>query len=218
MPSQTFFNLPEEKRGTITKIALDEFTIHNYNSASISRIVKAANIAKGSFYQYFKDKKDLYLYLLDLLSKTKSSFFQESSLPKSKLDFFEYLSWLLETSITFDLTYPSLSQLSYRAFYGNLPFQDHKIEEAKAEFSVFIRQMIIKGVEDGDIDPTIDLDLAVFVVHTLSNSFSHYATKRIGVTPDKLVQEGSSALDPELVKKMFNQLIRILKLGLVNPN
>lgn len=217
MPSQTFFNLPEEKREVITKIALDEFTIHNYNSASISRIVKAANIAKGSFYQYFKDKKDLYLYLLDLLSKTKSSFFQESNLSKSKLDFFEYLSWLLETSINFDLTYPTLSQLSYRAFYGNLPFQDQKIEEAKVEFSVFIRQMIIKGVEEGDIDPTIDLDLAVFVVDTLSNSFSHYATKRIGVTPDKLAQEGISALGPELVKKMFNELVRILKLGLINP-
>ena len=217
MPSQTFFNLPEEKREVITKIALDEFTIHNYNSASISRIVKAANIAKGSFYQYFKDKKDLYLYLLDLLSKTKSSFFQESNLSKSKLDFFEYLSWLLETSINFDLTYPTLSQLSYRAFYGNLPFQDQKIEEAKVEFSVFIRQMIIKGVEEGDIDPTIDLDLAVFVVDTLSNSFSQYATKRIGVMPDKLAQEGISALGPELVKKMFNELVRILKLGLINP-
>ena len=217
MPSQTFFNLPEEKREVITKIALDEFTIHSYNSASISRIVKAANIAKGSFYQYFKDKKDLYLYLLDLLSKTKSSFFQESNLSKSKLDFFEYLSWLLETSINFDLTYPTLSQLSYRAFYGNLPFQDQKIEEAKVEFSVFIRQMIIKGVEEGDIDPTIDLDLAVFVVDTLSNSFSQYATKRIGVTPDKLAQEGISALGPELVKKMFNELVRILKLGLINP-
>ncbi len=62
MPSQTFFNLPKEKRDTLIKIALNEFSANEYNSASVSRIVKETGIAKGSFYQYFQDKKDLYLF------------------------------------------------------------------------------------------------------------------------------------------------------------
>jgi hypothetical protein len=56
--SQTFSNLPEEKRQRILRIAIDEFADNDYDSASVSRIVARAGIAKGSFYQCFVDKDD----------------------------------------------------------------------------------------------------------------------------------------------------------------
>ncbi|MEM7581277.1 MAG: TetR/AcrR family transcriptional regulator, partial [Cyanobacteria bacterium P01_A01_bin.80] len=55
MSSQTFFNLPQIKRQNIANAAIAEFANHSYESASISAIVNRAAIAKGSFYQYFKD-------------------------------------------------------------------------------------------------------------------------------------------------------------------
>ena len=70
MPNQTFFNLPEKKRVTIIKLAIAEFANKDYKNASITKIVKQAKIAKGSFHQYFEDKKELYLYLVDLASKS----------------------------------------------------------------------------------------------------------------------------------------------------
>ncbi|WP_225743439.1 TetR/AcrR family transcriptional regulator [Marinilactibacillus sp. Marseille-P9653] len=64
MPTQTFFNLPESKRERLIAGAMKEFTEKSLNEASISNIVKNAGISRGSFYQYFEDKKDLYFYLL----------------------------------------------------------------------------------------------------------------------------------------------------------
>ena len=215
MPSQTFFNLPDKKRETLLKVAIDEFSAHDYNSASISRIVRKANIAQGSFYQYFQNKKDLYLYLLELLSKTKFSYLQGSRPPKSEMDFFEYLGWLFETSINFDLTHPGLSRLGYRAFYGDSTIQERKIEETKEAFSEFIHQIVIKGISEGDINPNIDLELAVFVVDTLSNAFNQYVPQKLGITPDKLAQKGAS-IDTDLVKNMFDELVQILRFGLSN--
>jgi AcrR family transcriptional regulator len=216
MPNQTFFNLPENKRDVIVKVAIDEFATKDYNSVSISRIARESNIAKGSFYQYFLDKKDLYLYLLDLLGKTKLSFLQDNHPPKTKLDFYEYLSWLLKINMNFDLTYPTLSRLSYRAFYGVLPFQEPKIAAAKKAFSEFIRQMVITGIAEGDIDRDIDIDLAVFVVDTIINTFNNYLPEKLDISPSKLSRQGASALDEELVKNTFNELIQILKFGLKN--
>jgi TetR/AcrR family transcriptional regulator len=69
MPNKTFFNLSEEKRCRIVDAALQEFAAHSFNEASINRIIKNADIPKGSFYQYFKNKEDLYLYFLDEVSK-----------------------------------------------------------------------------------------------------------------------------------------------------
>lgn len=60
MIHQTFFRLPEEKRVRILASAHREFTQNIYEKSSINRILDEAKIPKGSFYQYFDDKSDLF--------------------------------------------------------------------------------------------------------------------------------------------------------------
>lgn len=64
MPSDTFFRLPEEKRHRLMDAAWEEFTSVRFSDASINRIIRTANIPRGSFYQYFTDKDDLFSYLV----------------------------------------------------------------------------------------------------------------------------------------------------------
>ena len=71
MPKQTFFNLPHEKRGMIEQAALDEFAEYGFDNSNMNRIVANSKIAKGSFYQYFEDKKDVYFHLIDVIVKQK---------------------------------------------------------------------------------------------------------------------------------------------------
>jgi len=64
MPKETFFNLPELKRKAVFDAAVGEFSVYMFSEASINRIVKAAQIARGSFYQYFDGKEDLFAYVI----------------------------------------------------------------------------------------------------------------------------------------------------------
>ena len=64
MPSETFFRLPDEKRKRLMDAAWDEFTQTRLSDVSINRIVRSASIPRGSFYQYFTDKHDLFSYLV----------------------------------------------------------------------------------------------------------------------------------------------------------
>lgn len=59
MIKRTFYNLPEQKRQRIIDAIVEEFSSSSAEKVSINRIVKAANISRGSFYQYFDDKVDL---------------------------------------------------------------------------------------------------------------------------------------------------------------
>ena len=54
MPTNTFFNLPAEKKHKILKAANKEFARVPLEQASIKNIVEDAEIARGSFYQYFE--------------------------------------------------------------------------------------------------------------------------------------------------------------------
>lgn len=72
MIKKTFYNLPYEKRKRITDAVIKEFMERPNEKVSINRIIKTAEISRGSFYQYFDDKVDL----IEIIAKTM---FDESS-------------------------------------------------------------------------------------------------------------------------------------------
>ncbi|MDW7667329.1 MAG: TetR/AcrR family transcriptional regulator [Bacillota bacterium] len=63
MPKKTFHNLTQEKRKRIVNGAKEAFSEKHYNEVTIDTIVNNARISKGSFYQYFNDKDDLFKYM-----------------------------------------------------------------------------------------------------------------------------------------------------------
>ena len=67
MISPTFQNLKEDKKDRIIDAALAEFAARPFNEASITNIVKNADISRGSFYQYFGNKENIYKYLVSYL-------------------------------------------------------------------------------------------------------------------------------------------------------
>ncbi len=69
MPKQTFFNLPEEKQNSIINAAYIEFNSREYEKVGIRDICTRANINIASFYQYFEDKADFFVYLLLRIDK-----------------------------------------------------------------------------------------------------------------------------------------------------
>lgn len=64
MPTNTFLNLPKEKQEIILEASNKEFKRVLLKDASINKIIKDASISRGSFYTYFKDINDLYIYTL----------------------------------------------------------------------------------------------------------------------------------------------------------
>ena len=95
MPTDTFFRLPEEKRARIMDSAWSEFTAVPYAEASINRIVQASRIPRGSFYQYFEDKNDLFFFLMD---QSRSCFIElfSAELEKSQGDLFEMVAGVFD--------------------------------------------------------------------------------------------------------------------------
>ena len=76
MPSPTFFNLPQAKQQRLMDAIWQEFTTVSYMDASINKIIQAAEISRGSFYQYFSGKQDVFAYLLQTFLESGRSMFQ----------------------------------------------------------------------------------------------------------------------------------------------
>jgi AcrR family transcriptional regulator len=112
LPKPTFIKLPIDKKETLIRAAIKEFSRAPLFEASIANIIKEAGIPRGSFYQYFDDKEDLYYYLLDDSSKRLNERFI-AILIKQNGD-------LMETFIeSFEMMLINLESIESRQFFRN---------------------------------------------------------------------------------------------------
>ena len=77
MPKTTYYNLNKSKKEKIINAGLTEFTNYSLYRGSVNRIVKKAEISKGSFYQYFYNKEEFYWYIIKLQIKDKIKSYDE---------------------------------------------------------------------------------------------------------------------------------------------
>lgn len=92
MPTRTFLNLSKDKQERIMKAAIEEFSKRNLDDANLSNIISAAGISRGSWYQYFTSKGDLYVHLFETLRNMRADFVKPAyGLYKKEpfLDFFK---------------------------------------------------------------------------------------------------------------------------------
>ena len=174
MPKQTFFNLPDEKREVITNAAIDEFAEYGLENASTNRIVANSGISKGSFYQYFEDKQDVFMYLSSLLEREKMVFFSDKRPPSMNMDTFEYFRWMIKTGMEFNSTNPRLTLAISRVLLGEGLYYGKNFAEYREKAKLALSTMIKQAIERGEVDPSVDVELAVMVMDTWSNAISTY--------------------------------------------
>lgn len=214
MPSQTFFNLPDIKQQVIIDSAIAELANHSYESASISNIVNQARIAKGSFYQYFENKEDLYLYLVDQALETKRTFIARANLPSMQAGFFVYLRALFQVVLEFQLAHPALTQILYRGpHHGDVPFREEVFKRTKAVSIAFMRQCVQEGIARGQLASDINPDVAAFTIVTLGSELRCFIPAYLGINVNQLVKDGP-VLDQNAIGKVLDDFICTLERGI----
>lgn len=170
MPKETFYNLPEEKRERVIEAALEEFGAYPFHQARVTAIAEKAGIAKGSFYQYFEDKKDLYKYLIGLLVEKKLGYInQEMMVNRENYSFFQILREVYLCGIRFAKANPRLLPI------GLMLAKDERLcreilGEYEDQSADFFLALLEEGKAKGAINPEIDLELAAKMLTSLNYS------------------------------------------------
>jgi len=105
MPTQTFHNLKLSKKEKIIEAITDELSRTTYDNINIQNIIKQASIPRGSFYQYFNDKDDMYHYFMTYIGQTKMIYFKDIFTITDK-SFIERVEELYLAGLNFKRDYP----------------------------------------------------------------------------------------------------------------
>lgn len=107
MPTVTWARVDPARRAAVIAAAEAEFGAHGYSRGSLNVIARRAGVAKGSLFQYFADKRDLYAFIADVASQRVRSYMEGRirELDPSR-PFFEFLPALLDDWVAYFADHP----------------------------------------------------------------------------------------------------------------
>jgi len=175
LPTTTFFNLPEEKKKRVINAAVDEFAQNGYTKSSITRMVNKAQIAKGSFYQYFEDKEDLYRHILKKAVEKKFKYVQKELNDYEGDDFFEYWRRLNIAGLKYAEDNIKLAEVASdivknkdQKFYRSI------IDEYKNLGEGMFERLLKKAVEAGQVRKDINITYTAGLLYRASFFITDY--------------------------------------------
>lgn len=191
-----------ERRQELISAALDEFSEKGYDNASLNNILKEAGISKGTFYYHFKNKEELYFYLIGILLREKKRYFSENiKIEDFNSDIFEMYKKMIKVGLIFARENPHINKFSesfvkevnteiYRKALGRF---DLKSDDY---FSALVDGACLKGEFRDDLPKE-------FIKGIISFLFSHTA-------------EIAGAIKLEDFEPSLNNLIEFMKSGLAS--
>lgn len=207
MPRSTFFNIPIEKQRRICLAAQHEFISHSFSDASINGIIKEADIPRGSFYQYFEDKNDLFRYCFEE-EKDKLVFELISILQENNGDVFEcvyhYIDIIFDNVINNDMCLINMFMNNVRDFQENLFEILHmKVDNSEKALYDYISTDTL-NVEEEDIGTLLLLIVGVVIENI--NTIQHIKQK--GLMDEKKAQ----------LRAVFKAQVMLLKKAFIKQN
>jgi AcrR family transcriptional regulator len=215
MPKATFLNLPADKRERFLALALEEFAEHDYAGASVSRLVARAGIAKGSVYQYFTDKEDLFLHLVEhaqgVMLATVHTISERTRTDGGLLGL---LRVQMSASLQAALTHPREARLIQRAYQAP-PGLRRTLERHDAQVRIqhmlgLVREAQAKGELAADLDP----EVVAHMLAALLGGLGPLVMQRLGLDPARDTAVPAERLDPAVLEPLFDSVMRVVTHGL----
>ena len=178
MPKDTFFKLPEDKRALICDVAFDEFAEYPFDQASINRIVANSGIAKGSFYQYFDDKKDLFLYLMGLITEEKINYLSPITRNPAEHDIFTLIKELFLSGIQFAREQPRYAAIGNKLLANKEApiYRKMKVDNLPSSFA-FFEPLIEEAIARGDVRADMDIKMLKYVITSMNVVIVEYCSE-----------------------------------------
>src|SRR2546430_7743984 len=142
-----------DKRARILDAAIRVFAERGFHSATVAEIARAAGVADGTIYLYFKGKDDLLLRLFDekmseLLAEAKAAVAQERNAPDKLRRFIQLHLALVERN-------PDLASVLIVELRQSAQFLKAADRQKLAAYVDLIADIVRSGQEIGELDRNI---------------------------------------------------------------
>lgn len=170
--TNTFQNLPAEKQDRILRIAVEEFAANGYQKASLNTIVKRLGIAKGSLYQYFKNKETLFYYIFERFTLLVKQTVKEKVSGGNGNEFFGQVKEIMEAGIRFIDEYPDYFQIYLKIlFEQDVPRREELVAQVRLFSMEYFGPLCEQAKQRGEIKQDVAPAMVGFALDAMLDRF-----------------------------------------------
>ena len=198
--------LQPEKRDKIFAVAVQEFS-KGYNSASMNSLAKAAGISKGSIFNYFRSKGDLFDRILGVTLTQVKKYLRGVQEQTREMAFVDRLGELLRSGFAFIDRHPRLASIYFNLLAGGeAPYRSRQMALITRSSTNYLEDLIEEAQAAGELEAAVPPRRLAFLINAMfERILSAYYTEHLAgdmdlYHADRQTQEEWIALFCDLVR------------------
>lgn len=209
LPNKTFFNLPEDRQNEIIDICVEEFARHDFESASLNKIIENLGIAKGSFYRYFNSKKDLLYFLIDVIFGRQIEYVMNYSDYEHTYAGEDLSQKVVYRFLDFHFRYINYSSFIFSCVINN--YVDEHQPALRGKAHSIILELQNKGIMRNDVD----IDIIEFNLFRNLALFRNFVISKLNLSLDEFINDplAYDRYKPKIIE-LTDQFYSLLAYGL----
>lgn len=186
--NEKFFSLPQEKQQTIINAGYRVFSQNTYKNSPMSEIAAEAGISKSLLFHYFRNKKELYLFLWDHCAQTTLTFLRWYDCYGQK-DLFESMLRGMQAKMEIVRCYPNVGAFVIRAFYERDPQVCADIQDSYHRYFNLKADSTLLNLDPEQFIPGLDISMMYREMYLASEGYLWEMTQRGQVDMTRMEQD-----------------------------
>lgn len=186
--NKRFFSLPAERRQAIINAGYRVFSQNSYKNSPMSEIAAAAGISKSLLFHYFRNKKELYMFLWDKCAETtieyltKYGCYEQSGL-------FESMERGMRAKLEIIRLYPDMVNFTIKAFYEKDPEISAAVQESYHRYFNLKADKVRMNFDPAQFAPGLDIDMMYHDMYWASEGYLWEMVQRGGVDAGRMEKD-----------------------------
>ena len=156
--NEKFYDLPKEKQERIINAGFRVFARNSYKKSPVQQIADEAGISKSLLFFYFKNKKELFLFLLKKVEELSKQTILESKCYEARNIFdMMYLGLLAKVSLM--KSYPDITDFSIKAYYEDDPDVRDDVRKIVLPYTNLETNRSLPPIDPKEFKEGLDLNL-----------------------------------------------------------
>ena len=192
--NERFFSLPPEKQRAILNAGYRVFSRNSYKNSPMSEIAEAAGISKSLLFHYFRNKKELYMFLWDKCAETTIEYLTRYGCYGQK-NLFESMERGMKAKMEIMRRYPDMAHFTIRAFYEKDAEISAAVQESYRKYLHLKADKLWLHMNPEQFIPGLDIPMMYRDMYWASEGYLWEMAQRGNVDVDDMEQGFAKLMD-----------------------
>ena len=192
--NEKFYALSEEKQNAIINAGFKVFARNSYKRSPVNEIAIEAGISKSLLFFYFRNKKELYIFLLKKSEELTKRTLMESGVMNGT-DIFDIMYRGLLAKASMMKKYPDMGNFSIKAYYEKDPEVVKDVQKIVAPYTKMETNMTLPPLDKSKFKEGLDLNMMYQDMYLASEGYLWRMQQTDRLDIDRMVADYKKILD-----------------------